>query len=286
MKKVLIVGANGLIGRHLIERLRTEYRVLALGRKDPRIKNVSWVEQDLEYEIDFQKFPQEVDKVVYLAQSEHFREFPDKASSIFRVNTLRMLEIIDYARRKNVQNFIYASSGGVYGTGERGFSEDSTVPAKGYLGFYLSTKLCSEILAENYTEYMKIAVLRFFFVYGSGQKRSMLIPRLVDNVRAGNPITLEGEEGILINPTHVSDAVEAISASLCLENSEVFNIGGPDILSLKDICMTIGGRVGVEPVFKMLKNTKPKNLIGDISKMKKQLWEPVINFKKGLESVL
>jgi nucleoside-diphosphate-sugar epimerase len=286
MRKILITGATGLVGRHLVERLVDDSHIVVVGRNNPNLENVEWIEHDLSQPFNPNCSQKDIDTLIYMAQSQYFREFPHKALDIFHVNTVSMLYFLNYAREIGVRNFVYASSGGVYGHGGDGFSEDIEIPASGNLGFYLSTKLCSEILAENYRQYMNVVLLRFFFLYGKGQKRSMLIPRLVDNIRAGNPITLQGEDGILINPTHVSDAVEAINASLTLNKGGIFNIGGPDILSLREICNVIGNRVGKIPHFEIDMNKKPNNLIGDISKMKRYLWNPGVNFERGIDTVL
>jgi UDP-glucose 4-epimerase len=197
-----------------------------------------------------------------------------------------MLEMLDYAREAGAKTFIYASSGGVYGSGGHGFSEDITLTANGENGFYLSTKLCSEILAENYKKYMNIVALRFFFVYGKGQKRSMLIPRLVDSIRGGNAITLQGDVGILINPIHVSDAVASVTAALNLKGFHKINVAGPEVLSLKQISKIIGDKVGVKPIFEYDAKKSPGNLIGKTEKMRQYLIAPLCYPVDGFSDVI
>ena len=99
--------------------------------------------------------------------------------------------MLDYAREAGAKKFIYASSGGVYGSAQHSFSETATLPANGENGFYISSKLCSGVLAENYkiSGCNYIAVL--FFVYGKKQKSTMLMPRLLANVKDGKPVTLQ-----------------------------------------------------------------------------------------------
>ncbi|WDZ96601.1 NAD(P)-dependent oxidoreductase [Herbaspirillum sp. WKF16] len=287
MKKLLLTGASGLIGSHFIKKLAGTCEVHAISRSpQPPEAGVTWHLMDLRRELDCSQLPESIDTVVYLAQSEDFRDFPAKAQDVFRVNTEQMLAFLDYAQRAGAQRFIYASSGGVYGTGSDGFSEDFAIPASGNLGFYLSTKLCAEILAENYRPYMHIISLRFFFVYGAGQKRSMLVPRLVDNVRNGVAIKLQGADGIMINPTHVSDAVMALQAALSLEGFHKINVAGPEVLTLKGIAKIIGDRLGVAPVFEHDMQVTPANLIGDIENMKKHLNTPSRHFAAGLDDIL
>ena len=286
MKKIIITGANGLIGSYLVKLLTEKYQIHSLVRNKPpkSVENVIYHNIDLGQQVNYSKLPDKADAIVYLAQSDNFRNFPEKSAEIFQVNTSQVLHMLDYARQAGVRTFIYASSGGVYGSygGERGFSEETLLPATGNLGFYPSTKLCSEILAENFAPFMNIVLLRFFFVYGKSQKRSMLIPRLVDSVREGKPILLQGQSGIEINPIHASDAAFATQAALSLVGCHRINVAGPNVLSLRKICELIGVNLGIKPTFQIDKTSQPVNLIGDIEKMRKHLCEPRCQFEKGI----
>ena len=59
-------------------------------------------------------FPENIDVLYYLAQSNKFRDFPDGVSDMLKVNIHAPLKIADWAVKKGVKKFIYASSGGVY----------------------------------------------------------------------------------------------------------------------------------------------------------------------------
>ena len=286
MQKIIITGASGLVGSHLVPILAKtcEIHVLSRQRSSTSVPNVRYHNIDLSREVDYSQLPVKVDAIVYLAQSENYRDFPEQAVDVFQLNTSQVLHMLNYARKAGARSFIYASTGGIYGLSEpeKGTTEDIVIPANGKLGFYPSTKLCSEILAENFAPYMNIGLLRFFFVYGRGQKRSMLIPRLVDNVRAGNPILLQGQHGIRINPVHALDAANAIQASLTLEGCHKINVAGPEVLSLREICELISTQVGTEPVYQIDQASQPRNLIGDIKKMRKYLCEPRYYFEEGV----
>jgi len=288
VKKVIIAGASGLIGSHLIRLLSQTYEVHALSRTQTISEsfNVVWHHVDLNKVVDYSKLPQDTCAFIYLAQSEYFRDFPEKALDIFQLNTTQVLSALDFSRSAGIENFIYASSGGVYGFPEKIVSEQVTIPASGNLGFYLSTKLCAEILVENYSKFMNVAMLRFFFVYGSGQKRSMLLPRMADNIRRGSPILLQGRDGIKINPIHVSDAVRAIEASLVLKGCHRINIAGQEILSLRDISNIIGKTLNLNPNFEVDLLTTPGNLIAEIENMRRILVTPAICFNEGVFDVL
>lgn len=284
MKRCLITGSTGLIGKGVVNLLKSHWELYALVRR-PRVIATDGVQTilcDLADEGGMKAFPEKVDAVIHLAQSEHFRKFPQHAERLFQVNTVSTLRLLEYARRVEAETFVLASSGGIYGHGEEGFKEDEPITAKGDLGFYLGTKLCAEVLAENYSSFMNVIILRFFFVYGPGQKSTMLIPRLVSAVHNGKPIALKGKEGLKINPTYVTDAASALCRSLELKGSHKINIGGPEILSLKQIGQQIGEVLFKEPVFVVEEGGRPQNLVGDIKKMTYFLGGPIVRFKEGI----
>ncbi len=285
MKNILITGINGLIGQSLTGQLKADssINIYGLGRSDAAWKNTIII--DLEREWSTGQLPEKMDIIIHLAQSEKFRDFPNYSLDVFNVNTYSTLKLLEYARISGVQKFIYASSGGIYGNKEYGFNEEDPVVARKDLGFYLSTKFCSEIIAENYAPYFNLDILRFFFVYGKNQRRSMLIPRLVDNVKNGIPISIDGQEGIKINPIYVDDAVSAIIKSLQLTGYHKINIGGAEILSLREIVNIIGKETNIAPKY-IIKDSVPKNLIGDISKMNKLLTYPKVTLAEGIRSLL
>jgi len=277
MKRCLVTGASGLIGSRLLRLLSPHWQVHAIGRTaGERLPNVTWQRVDLAAPFDPGELPGDVDTVVYLAQSEAFREFPEKAREIFAVNTDGVLRLLDYARSRGVKRFVFGSSGGL--------NEEAPVAA-GNLGFYLGTKLCSEVLVRNYAPLMSTVVLRFFFVYGAGQKSGMLVPRLVRSVREGTLVTLQGAEGVRLNPTYVSDAAESIARALDLEGSHTINVAGPEELSLRRMCELIGTALGRAPLFEPQPG-EPRHLVGDTTKMRALLAAPRVRFADGLRFML
>ncbi|HEY1037803.1 MAG TPA: NAD(P)-dependent oxidoreductase [Bacteroidia bacterium] len=287
--KILITGVNGLLGHELAQLMCSDKgnHVYGLSRSEQKVNadNYTHIPCDLNAEDFVTRLPGQVDAVVHLAQSEKFRDFPAASIDVFNVNTLSTLRLLDYARKANSKTFVYASSGGVYGNKDIGFTEDSPILGTGDLGFYLSSKLCSEIIADNYTSFFNVVQLRFFFVFGPRQNKSMLIPRLISSVQNKNEITLSGQEGITINPIYVSDAAMAVKKALALDHSDKINIAGTSNLSLRRIGEIIAAKLGTDPVFRHDTN-EPKNLIGDIQKMKKLLFVPEVSFEQGIDNMI
>ena len=284
---VLITGANGLLGSEICRALVVSgYNVTALYHVNLR-ENIPFVKYQ---KVDFTSYhwidelPTQIDYIIHLAQSSNFRDFPQSALDVFKVNIDSTAQLLDYGRKVGVKQFIYASSGGVYGNGVNPFNENAPLVPFKQLGFYLGSKACSEILVQSYASIFNVIILRPFFMYGPGQNRNMLIPRLMDSVANGKPIVLQGENGILINPIHVKDASSAVLAAMSVQDSSTFNIAGPDILSIRQICEGMGEFLGKKPRFEF-QTEKSNDLIGDISKMRNYLHNPSLHLLEVLNEI-
>ena len=79
MDKILITGATGLIGSSLIEPLSSLFEVYAISRStvNEKIGNIKWHYADLSHDFDLNTVDK-LEAVIYLAQSENYRNFPEK----------------------------------------------------------------------------------------------------------------------------------------------------------------------------------------------------------------
>jgi len=279
MANILITGITGLLGSHLSEELlKFGHNVYGVTRSISKA-TYETVNIDLSTDWKISELPAKIDAIYHLAQSDKFRDFPSGAPDVFQVNVNSTAKLLNYCRQTGVKKFIYASTGGVYGNGNKPFEEDTPIVPIGELGFYLGSKACGEILAHSYASEFQVIIVRPFFIYGKDQNRSMLIPRLFDNVASGKPIHLIGEKGIRINPIHVDDAVKVLSATLKSSSTLTYNMGGPDIFSIRQICDLFGEHLGKEPYFKHFAGS-PMDIIGDISLMSEKLYKPKIKLSE------
>lgn len=287
---ILIVGANGLLGRYLVGLFSKEHKVHAVVRNKNKLnfelnENISIVEIDLTT-IDLEAIPKDIEAIYYLAQSNKFRDFPDGSDDVLSVNITAPNILAKWAVNNGVKKFIYASSGGVYSGFSELAKEDSSINANEKLGFYPNSKLSAEMLLKNYEDLFNTFVLaRPFFIYGVGQNNTMLIPRLISSIQNDKEVTLNGQVGIKINPIYVTDAAYAFKHMLDLEGNHIINIAGDEVVSLKELCLLIGKIISKEPYFKINKSLS-NDLIADIMMMKEQLIKPRINLKKGIERMV
>jgi len=287
-KRCLITGATGLIGKQVLLSLRETWEVFGLVRKPKETESGHFhaIPCDLAKEWSTDAFPDRVEAVIHLAQSQHYREFPAQSDDIFRVNLITTHRLLDFARRAHAETFVLASSGGVYGYGDEPFEEESPVSGGGDLGFYLGTKLCSEILADGYASLMNVIILRFFFVYGPGQREDRLIPRLITAVKEESPIVLHDEEGMKMNPIYVTDAANAVWRALELTGNHKINVAGPEVKTLRQIGQHIGTVLGKKPSFDVQRQNQPHHLVGATQKMRKLLASPQVRFEQGISTCI
>ena len=148
----------------------------------------------------------------------------------------------------------------------------------------MGSKASAEILVQSYSEIFQVTIIRPFFVYGTGQKRSMLIPRILDNIENRKSIFIQGKDSISINPIHVEDASSAIIKSIFIDKNSIYNIGGPEILTIREIAEIFAKYLRKKPIFKTVPGEN-LNLIADIELMKKELIVPTIKLKNSIKDV-
>lgn len=285
MARLLITGATGFLGTRLTARLQAAHEVWALGRRKPADASdrVHWLIQDFAAERWTVRLPDRIDAVIHLAQSPNYRDFPAAAAEIFAVSAAATMRLADWARGAGATHFVLASTGGLYGTCDQPVREsDPPVEDHGPLGFYFASKRASELIVSQYSSAMTTAVLRGFFIYGAGQSNQMLMPRLAASVRERRPITLQGRDGIRINPIHVDDAARAVERCLDLKGSSVINIAGPEAVSLRRIAELMSDALQIPAVFALDETAQPRHLVADIGRMRSVLGDPSIAIAEGI----
>ena len=278
--RVLVTGASGFIGTHLLQTLKSRHEVFGLVRELPRetaFGDVQWIEHDLAQPLVRSGLPGRVDAIVHLAQSRSYREFPDRAQDIFDVNIQGTFNLLEYARYATAECFIYASTGGLYGHSDRKFAEsdpiaplhadpDPTNP----LSFYFSSKYIGELMVASYQSFFRTVVLRLFFVYGAGQKR-MLIPNFLEKVRKGEPIVVEGNPGRRINPIYVEDAVRTFEPAFELPGSNLINVAGDEVVTITDLVGIVEQMSGARAVVSHSNAGELGDIVGSNERMKELL---------------
>jgi len=272
--KVLVTGATGFIGSHLMPRLARRHDVVALARRE--VVGARWVAQDLR---DPFAFEEPVDAVVHLAQSRRYRELPEGTADVHAVNVESTRRLLELAHRASARVFVLASSGSVYAPRDKPLVESDPVDDS---NAYAASKLAAEELVADYADSFAAAVLRFFTVYGPGQ-HGRLVADLIERVVIGKPIAVRN---LRLSPTYVEDAVRAVEAALSVEKHVVANVAGDEAMTLAELVAAIEHLTGrtaiVEPI-----DDEPVSLVGANDCLKRVLRAPPVwTFERGLAATV
>jgi nucleoside-diphosphate-sugar epimerase len=262
----MLTGASGFIGLRLTSLLLSDHRheIFCLVRPGaPCASGVTPVVCDLAGHAPIGTFPP-VDTIIHLAQSHQHRNFPIAAEDILAINTLATARLLDCARQRGVRTFILASTASVYSGCNSLCQEDAALQPD---DFYAATKVAAEALMRPYARQYRTCVLRLFTPYGPGQ-RNRIIPVLIERVREGRPITLDGERGGLrLSVTYVGDVAATFRAAAEEGWHGTYNVAAPDPTCVREIANAIGRVLGITPVFQRTGLPEPSPLLADLNRL-------------------
>jgi len=273
--KILITGINSALGILIARKLSENHEIIGLGTRD--LGEFKTIKFDLGSNKKFDMEP--VDVCLHLA----FITDPklcEKNKDAYKINILGTKKILDYCIKKKIKKLILASTGGVYGFSNHTLKED-TRPNP--YNLYSSMKLQAENAAKACSDYFDVVILRYFFPYGPETKKKSLINNLARNITKGKKNLLHNNGKPIVNPIFITDLVEATSV-LCTKNTkrfDIFNIAGPDKMSVKNISLLIALLTKKKALFKP-SNKMYGDMVADIKKVSKY-YKPQIGLKEGLK---
>jgi UDP-glucose 4-epimerase len=258
-RRYLVTGGAGFIGSHLVEALLTRgERVIVLDNLSTGShRNLAAVEHhpDLSVvhgsvldELQVDELVHECDTVVHLAAAVGVKLIIDHPLRSFITN-IRGSEIVIQAAFRHRRRILIASTSEIYGkNGSEPLREDADriLGSPGIARWSYSTaKAVDEILAQAYHRErgLPTTIVRLFNTVGPRQSPAygMVIPRLVRQAVAGDPLTVHGNGTQTRCFCHVSDVIEALLGVLDHPGAigEVFNIGSREEVSIVDLAERI-----------------------------------------------
>ena len=301
---VIVTGCAGFIGSHLVERLLSEgMQVTGIDNFDPfydqaykkenmdsfaRHPRFRFIKGDIQNESLMQaELNDRYDQIVHLAAKAGVRPSLMDPMAYQVANVLGTQSMLNIARSRKIDSFIFASSSSVYGDNQNlPWKEDEILLP---LNPYASTKLANEQMGYVYSKTFGIQCigLRFFTVYGPRQRPDLAIRKFTDLINAGQTIPVYGDGTSERDFTFITDIIDGIRAAMqCKDRFEVFNLGNNRTISMSYMLEVMGKRLEVMPKIQYLpwQPGEMRRTWADISKSKEKLgFEPKTSFEKGFD---
>jgi nucleoside-diphosphate-sugar epimerase len=302
MIKVTVTGACGFIGSHLTKHLiERGFHVVGVDCLDDNLYSRSVKESRLKAlkqlsNFDFANINIATDELDSSFSDSKFvfnlAAIPGQVLSwklfdnYVESNILGTKKVIDSCIRNKVTKIIHASTSSVYGKFAVGDELQDTKP----ISPYGITKLAAEnlLFALTSSNNLDFTILRYFSVYGPGQRPDMAIQRFLTAIKMGQGINITGDGTQKRDITYVQDVVEAtISASSLTEKKQIFNISGGKQFTLNQIideCFNVSGlKSKINYVDRPIGDQE--ETFGDISKARKLIgFNPTFDIKTGLSN--
>lgn len=229
MSKILVTGAAGFIGFHLVRRLLMEgHNITGLDNLNDyydvslkkarlavlaELAGFSFVRGNLEDRALMEKLFKagEFELVVNLAAQAGVRYSLENPHAYIESNICGFLNILEGCRNNNIRHLVYASSSSVYGSNTVvPFSEHHHVDHP--VSLYAATKRSNELMAHTYSTLFSIPVtgLRFFTVYGPWGRPDMAYFAFTKAILEGRAIEVFNNGMMQRDFTYISDIVEGI----------------------------------------------------------------------------
>lgn len=242
--KILVTGAAGFIGYHVVTRLLekgesvfgldsiTDYYDINLkyarlrnnGIEKDNIKynhtlkssqdsNLSFIQLELKDKTNLDALfaREQFDVVINLAAQAGVRYSLSNPEVYVASNIVGFANILECCRHNNIKHLVYASSSSVYGLNEAvPFSTSQNVDHP--ISLYAASKKSNELMAHVYSHLFKIPTtgLRFFTVYGPWGRPDMAVVIFTKSILEGTPIPVFNHGNMLRDFTYVDDIVNGV----------------------------------------------------------------------------
>lgn len=313
-KHIIVTGGAGFIGSHVVEYLlNNDCKVTVIDNydsfypKEIKQNNLSAVinhpnlifhELDIvdagAIELNLTKM---YDAIIHLAAKAGVRPSIENPIAYQQTNVAGTQNLLEFARKKSIKQFVFASSSSVYGINKN----IPWVESDGLLNPispYASSKISAELLGHVYSHLYGIRFigLRFFTVFGPRQRPDLAIHAFSKKILNNETIPFFGDGSTKRDYTFIDDIVNGIIGALNYDktNYEIINLGNSHAISLSELVNTLETVLEKKALIKKLPE-QPGDVpitFSDISKAKElinyspntSLKDGVIKFKEWLKS--
>lgn len=302
---IIVTGGAGFIGSHVVEYLlKNDYRVTVVDNydsfypKETKKKNLSAVINHpnlIFHELDIVDanaidvhLTESYQAIIHLAAKAGVRPSIENPIAYQQTNVAGTQNLLEFARKKSIQQFVFASSSSVYGI-------NKNIPWRESDGLlnpispYASTKISGELLGHVYSHLYNIRFigLRFFTVFGPRQRPDLAIHAFSKKILNEETIPFFGDGNTQRDYTFIDDIVQGIIGALNYDktNYEIINLGNSHAVSLAELVSTLETVLDKKAIINKLPE-QPGDVpitFSDISKAKDLInYLPTTSLKDGI----
>jgi UDP-glucose 4-epimerase len=273
MAKILVIGANGFIGSHLVDALAAAgHEVTAFDRyRSERpafdVDGVRVLSGDFLSRADLETAVAGQDSVFHFLSTTTPATAEGDPTFDLRTNVAQSVELLQLCVAAGVQHFYFASTGGaIYGDqGKAQYVEDDrALPVSPYA--------IGKLTIENYLSYfrathgLQATVLRISNPYGGRQKRNRVqgfIPIALRRIEAGEPVVRLGDGSMVRDYIYVGDLVEMITRMVGRTHRHTtYNLGSGRGHTVDDVLGTLRAVTGRD--FAVVDRPKPATFVDEV----------------------
>ena len=307
-KRVLVTGAGGFIGSHLVEALvQSGASVRAFIRYnsradcgllrmiDPQIRaDLEIIGGDLRDTHAIHHAVKDVQLVFHLGALISIPYSYHHPREVIETNVMGTLNVLNACLENGVERLIHTSTSEVYGTAQF-VPINEQHPLQGQSP-YSASKIGADKLAESYycSYDLPVVTVRPFNTYGPRQSARAVIPAIITQAISGKPIRL-GNTKARRDFTYVTDTVHGFLCTAEAKDVEggVFNLGVGQEVTIEDVCEIVAAQLGqkVEIIHENERlrpeKSEVQRLLSDNKLARDRLgWSPEIQLVEGLERTI
>ena len=297
---IVLTGGSGFIGSHLSKELlkANNNRLIIVDnlltgnleniQNILDHKNATFIQHDVQDHIEIDE---KVDYVFHLASAASPVAYTENPVNTLKAGSLGTINTLGLARKHDAEYFL-ASTSEVYGDPlitPQNEEYWGNVNPNGERSMYDEAKRFAEAATATYARSydIKTKIIRIFNTYGPNMQLNdgRVVTNLIVQALNNEDLTIYGDGSQTRSFSYVSDTVAGIIAMMNSEYYEVFNIGNPYEMTVKELAETILKLTNSSSkiIFKPLPNDDPQQRRPDITKAKEKLnWEPKIDLETGL----
>lgn len=295
VKSVLVTGSSGTIGTALVEKLLEDDYVIYAADNVSNPWNQSVNERttfvDLRTE-EVADLPADVDLIVHLgahARVHRLVQKPELAMENIKIT----FNVLEFARKNDVSNVLFASSREVYGDSDRIVYDETATNTDASESPYTASKVSGEAMVKAFGECYGIGtcIVRFSNVYGRYDRSDRVVPLFIAESARGNDLTVYGSEKVL-DFTYLDDCIDGVHRVIeqfPKVRGTTLNIASGRGSSLVELAEEINARTPRESdvIVEPSRTGEVSRYIADISRAKRMLgYQPQYSLADGLTETI